>query len=562
MGFQRRAVYRRVDLIGVFDKDHGVRIAHIDGHKVGEIGAIHRHVIGITLLRQRNLLPVEAGGAHIDADPIIFRAGADQGSGDGFKVDALDAELFQQQMGDAACAVAAGLRLRSVGVVDAHESIAAVFGRLNRQELVIADTAPTIAHGAVIRLGKLEWGIAGIDDDKIIAEAMHFHERNAFHGRKHSYAEGSIKVLNPHFPYSRRPTVPVVDHLKLTELTTSMIQAMGSTEGEARAVAENLVAANLMGHDSHGVGLAPRYMMHHRTGTLTPGAEPKIVSDNGTYLLVDGDLGYGQVIGPAAMDLAIERARANGVCIMGLRNVHHLGRIGAWAERAADAGYISINYVNGTGHRPYVAPHGGYDGRYSTNPYCTAIPATGETPRIVLDFATSQVAQGKVRVAYNSNKQSPEGSLVGPDGLKTTDPSVIFEEPYGAMLAFAEHKGFGLAMICEILAGGMTGGGTTRPELAEMVTIRNNMLTILIDPNGFDAEVPFADEIKSLVEYVSSSRTTPGIDRIRFPGDPERETMAKRKVEGIVIDDTTWAEMIAAGLEAGMDQATFDAMAG
>lgn len=348
-----------------------------------------------------------------------------------------------------------------------------------------------------------------------------------------------------------------IGHERLTDIVTAMMVGAKSSPEEARTIAENLVQANLMGHDSHGVGLAPRYMKHALSGTMNPGARPSVVTDNGAYLLLDGNMGYGQTVCREAMDMALERTRKNGVCIMGLRRTHHMGRIGAWGEMAASAGLISIHYVNTTGHRPYVSPWGGYEAKYSTNPYCTAIPATDDHPMIVLDMATSRVAQGKVRVAYYAGKKTPADALVGPDGHPTDDPKVIFEEPFGAMLSFGQHKGYGLAMICEILAAGLTGGGTAREKLMSQETICNNMLTIVLDPAGFGVDIPFKSEIDQLVSHVTSAKVAVGHDRIRFPGDPEREMAAERRSNGIPIDANTWAEMTQAGVDAGVEAALF-----
>ena len=353
----------------------------------------------------------------------------------------------------------------------------------------------------------------------------------------------------------------IVGHEALTDIVTKMMQSVGSEADEAVSVAENLVEANLMGHDSHGVGLAPRYMLHAVTGTLTPGAKVSLITDNGVYLLLDGNMGYGQTIGRESMEIAIDKVKRNGAAIVGLRNVHHLGRIGAWGEICARAGFISIHYVNATGHKPYVAPYGGYEARYSTNPYCTAIPATDKTPMMVLDMATSRVAQGKVRVAHYAEKQMPmDDALVGPNGKPTTDPGVVFREPMGAMLSFGQHKGSGLALLCDLLAGGLPGGGTARPELNTGDTIRNNMLTIVIDPEQFESGASFAAEFDSLVDYVKSGQPAEGFDKIRVAGEPEQESMAKRKASGISIDDNTWAEMTTTGCENGMTQADFDAV--
>ena len=353
----------------------------------------------------------------------------------------------------------------------------------------------------------------------------------------------------------------IVEHKPLEKLVTKMIQASGSEFEEAEAVALNLVEANLMGHDSHGVGLAPRYMQHALTGTMTPGADISLITDNGVYLLLDGNMGYGQTIGREAMNLGIDKVKRNGAAIVGLRNVHHLGRIGAWGELCANAGFISIHYVNATGHKPYVAPYGGYEARYSTNPYCTAIPATEKTPMMVLDMATSRVAQGKVRVAHYSEKQLPmPDALVGPNGKLTSDPGVVFRDPMGALLSFGEHKGYGLALLCDLLAGGLPGGGTARPELNTGETIRNNMLTIIIDPGQFESGVSFAAEYDSLVDYVKSGQPAEGHDKIRVAGEPEQESMQKRKLDGIPIDDNTWAEMTKLGCENGMKKSDFEKM--
>ena len=345
---------------------------------------------------------------------------------------------------------------------------------------------------------------------------------------------------------------------KLTDLIKTMCEKAGSATAEAKAVAENLVEANLMGHDSHGVGLAPRYIMHARDGRLTVGGRPSVITDSGPFLLLDGNMGYGQTVGAEAMERAIAKARAEGVAIVGLRNVHHLGRIGAWGEMAARAGFISIHYVNAHGHRPIVAPHGGYDARYSTNPYCTALPETPDNPMIVLDMATSRVAQGKVRVAHNKGVELPDGAAVDAEGRPTNDPGVMFAEPQGAMLSFGDHKGYGLALICEILAGALTGGGTARPEQQAEDTIRNHMLTIVIDPAGFRDGIPFHGEIDQLQTWVKSSRVRPGVEAVLVPGDPERITTEERLADGIEIDDTTWNEIVECGLGLGLNRVAFD----
>src|SRR6478735_11906231 len=228
----------------------------------------------------------------------------------------------------------------------------------------------------------------------------------------------------------------------------AIVQAAGSTAEEARLVADNLVLANLSGHDSHGVGMIPRYVDAVLEGGLAPNASAKVMLDIGTMLALDGARGYGQVVGEQAMKLGMARAKLHGSCIMALGNSHHLGRIGHWAEMAVAENLVSIHFVNVLS-RPVVAPWGGGDGRFGTNPCCIGVPMAGREP-FVLDFATSRVAQGKMRVAHNEGKRVPDGYLIDENGAPTNDPGVVVVPQgnglFGALMTFGEHKGYGMAV--------------------------------------------------------------------------------------------------------------------
>ena len=249
---------------------------------------------------------------------------------------------------------------------------------------------------------------------------------------------------------------------QLTQQVAQVLQAAGSTPAEAHQVAANLVMANLSGHDSHGVGMLPRYVDAVLEGGLQPNTGVKIIMDTGSLLTLDAQRGYGQVTGVQAMELGMARAKQHGSCIMTLANSHHLGRIGHFAEMAVAQGLVSIHFVNVLS-RPVVAPWGGGDGRFGTNPCCIGIPLPGEAP-FLLDFATSRVAQGKMRVAHNKGQRVPEGYLIDEQGRPTTDPGVVVVPQPGGMLGalktFGEHKGYGMAMACELLGGALSGGGT------------------------------------------------------------------------------------------------------
>jgi uncharacterized oxidoreductase len=338
----------------------------------------------------------------------------------------------------------------------------------------------------------------------------------------------------------------------LTRAIEAIVAAGGSDAREARLVAENLVTANLTGHDSHGVGMIPRYIESLKEGGLATNRHPVIKFDGGALVALDGQAGYGQVIGAEATEIAIARARQHGVCVMALANSHHLCRIGQWAENAVAQGLVSISFVNVIS-RSIVAPFGGTDARFGTNPVTIGIPLPGQPP-FILDMATSGVAQGKVRVAHNKGERVAPGLLIDDHGRPTTDARYGVIEPFGALTTFGLHKGYGMAVVCELLGGALTGGGTQHTEDRSKKRVLNGMLSILIDPNRLGTAPQFAREAAEFVAWVKMSPPAEGTDRVRIAGDPERETKAKRLAEGIAVDATTWNDILAAGAKLGLER--------
>ena len=343
---------------------------------------------------------------------------------------------------------------------------------------------------------------------------------------------------------------------ELQAQVATVLIAAGSAAEEAAAVAANLVLANLSGHDSHGVGMLPRYVDAVLEGGLHPNTGVKVVLDTGSLLTLDGQRGYGQVVGAQAMALGMERARTHGSCIMTLANAHHLGRIGHFAEMAVAQGLVSIHFVNVLS-RPVVAPFGGADGRYGTNPCCIGVPLAGRDP-FVLDFATSRVAQGKMRVAHNEGRRVEPGTLIDEHGRPTTDPGVVVVPQsnglFGALLAFGEHKGYGMAVACELLGGALTGSGTWhKPTDPAVRAVINGMLTILIDPTRLGTQTTFEQEALAFVDWLQAGPVAPGFDAVQIAGDPERAYRAQRQAEGIAVDAQTWQEIVAAGRKVGVN---------
>lgn len=343
----------------------------------------------------------------------------------------------------------------------------------------------------------------------------------------------------------------------LVSRLTPVFVACGLSEGEAKQVTENLVLANLSGHDSHGVGMLPRYVDAMLEGGLNPKATLSTKVDAGALLGFDAQRGFGQLMGAAAMDRAIARAHEQGSCVMALANSHHLGRIGHWAEMAIASGLVSVHFVNVLA-RPIVAAWGGADGRYGTNPFCVGLPTgfDANSEPFVLDFATSRVAQGKMRVAYNEGREVDDGLLLDPNGQPTTDPSVVVvpnsDGHMGALLPFGEHKGYGLAIACELLGGALTGGGTWHRAADNKRAVLNGMLTILIDPKRIGDGAQFVNETRAFIDWIKASPRRDGFDDVYVAGEPERQARAERKRVGISLDVVTWAEIESAAGRLGV----------
>ncbi len=346
----------------------------------------------------------------------------------------------------------------------------------------------------------------------------------------------------------------------LRKAASMVLGAGGSGADEARIVADHLVLANLSGHDSHGVGMLPAYERSLGNGTLHPNRTVELVRDDGAIMMFDGGMGYGQVVGRQATAAAIERCRNTGVVLATVRSCHHLGRIGAYGEQAAAAGLASLHFVNVVGHLALVAPCRGTDARYSTNPICLALPGSQAQPPLLLDMATSRIAHGKARVAYNKGEQAPEGSLIDHLGRKTLDPGVLFRQPQGALTSFGDHKGYGLAIFCELLGGMMSGGRTAQPEHPIEETIANNMFMIVFDPDRLLERSAMEHELAALVAHVKASPPADPDLPVLAPGDPERASRAER-ANAIPVDAESWRQIVAAGERLGVERGRLEAVA-
>jgi uncharacterized oxidoreductase len=341
-----------------------------------------------------------------------------------------------------------------------------------------------------------------------------------------------------------------IEPATLERLATAIFSAAGCHAAEAGRIASHLVEANLAGHDSHGVIRVSAYIDWLRQGAVLPNRSMRIVHETGTLAVVDGEQGFGQSIGIEATALGVEKAKQEGIAVVALRNSGHLGRIGAWPLQAARAGIASVHFVSTTGGGILVAPFGGRSRRLSADPIAAGIPRD-DGPPIILDMSCCTIAEGKLKVALNKGTTVPEGCIIDSSGRPTTDPTVFYADPPGSILAIAGHKGYGLGVITELLAGALTGGGASNPAHAGQLI--NNMLSIYLRPDAFGDVAAFRAEVNRFVDWVKSAERIDPAREILMPGEIEEQTRAARIRDGLEIDAATWAALAATARSLGID---------
>ena len=343
-----------------------------------------------------------------------------------------------------------------------------------------------------------------------------------------------------------------IDPAAMEEVAAAMFRAVGCNEAEARHTAAHLVLSNLSGHDSHGVIRLRDYIPWLERGMVRADRKAEIVHETPVSVTVDGGLGLGQEIGEQAMALGIARARNHGLAAVGIRNTGHLGRIGHWAERCAEAGFLSLHFVNTSGFGVLVAPFGSKEARLSANPMAAGAPVPGGEP-IILDISTASIAEGKIKVAKNAGKPLPEGCVVDAEGRPTRDPAAFYGPPRGAILPIGGHKGYGLSVIIELLAGALTGGGCTDPAAEHARELRNNMCSILIAPDLLGAGRSQPAELDRFIAWLKAAPPLRDGDEVLLPGEIERRTRIARRGAGLPLADATLAEIAAIGARLGID---------
>lgn len=325
----------------------------------------------------------------------------------------------------------------------------------------------------------------------------------------------------------------------LRDFAADLLQAGGFTAEEARITAQSLVLSNLLGHDSHGVIRVAEYLHDLKHGALVSAVGLNVIRETDNSCLAEGGFGLGQVQMPRFLERLLAKADNTATVSGAMRNCGHAGRLGEWAEKIGQAGFAGLVMVNDNGVLHVVAPPGGKAGRTSTNPMAFAIPLPGGEP-FVLDMATSAAAIGKIRLAHISGKPCPPDLLQDSEGRPTADPSALFKDPKGALLPMGGaqgYKGFGLAMIIDLLAAGLSGGFA--PPAPDGTQLANNIFVTVWNPHYFAGIEHMQEQAEKYCDFIRQTPPKDPESPVRVAGDRAKTEREKREATGIPLSRGT-----------------------
>jgi LDH2 family malate/lactate/ureidoglycolate dehydrogenase len=349
--------------------------------------------------------------------------------------------------------------------------------------------------------------------------------------------------------------MPKIAAERLQKIGAALLVGAGASREEADTVARGCVAANLAGHDSHGIILIPTYVERIKVGHIVPGAPFKIVQESPTTTVIDGHWGFGFVVNEKAMRLTIEKAKSANVAAATVFRQSHVGRLGAYPLMAAQAGMIGIATADSGRSPKAVAPFGGREARLGTNPISIAVPSDLPGP-LCLDMATSAVAVGKLTLAQARGEKIPLGWIVDSEGKHTTDPARF--RPGGALLPLGGtegYKGSGLAVIVEILCGLLTGlGFGVEPSGRH----NDGCFLAVFKVDAFRPLGEFKREVADFARYLKETPLSEGSTGVFYPGEVEYLREQERRRSGIEIEDATWKKLRTLAAELKLPDVDFD----
>jgi uncharacterized oxidoreductase len=319
----------------------------------------------------------------------------------------------------------------------------------------------------------------------------------------------------------------------MVEKSAKILELVGSSKEDALSVATSLVDAQAAGHSSHGILRLVEYANAVEKGQVKPTAQPKIISDRGAVVTLDGQWGWGQIACKQAVDLAAEKANKFGIGTVVIKSCNHIGRLGEYVEMLSQKSLVSIMWCNGG---PNVAAHGGKTRLFGTNPFAAGIPTGDEN--IVIDFATASSAEGKIRAANVNGLKVPEGLIVKADGSPTIEPADFYAG--GAILPFGGHKGYCLNLLIELLGGALSGA---HPSMNDSYGNGNGTVLIAMDPEFFIGTDQFLQDINQATGVIKNAPPADPNKPILLPGEVEEQERAKNS-DGIVISAAIWDSIL------------------
>lgn len=345
--------------------------------------------------------------------------------------------------------------------------------------------------------------------------------------------------------------MPTIAAGQLQTIAAQLLQGAGASEEEAAIVSRHCIAANLAGHDSHGIIQIPGYIARIKQGHIIPGAPFEIAQETPTTTVIDGHWGFGFVVSERAMQITIDKARQNNVAATTIYRQSHVGRLTDYPLMAAEAGMIGLMTADSGRGPKSVAPFGGRTRRLGTNPICIAMPSNLEAP-LYIDMATSAVAAGKIGVAIQRGANIPEGWVIDEDGHPTTDPNTLRQGGALLPLGGAEgHKGYGLSVMVEIFSGILTGLG-----FGVEASGRHNdgCFMAAFNVSAFRPLAEFKAQVTEFAHYLTASPPAAGFDRVYYPGELEHIRTQQRLAEGVFVEEATWDRLRALAGEFGLGE--------
>ena len=335
--------------------------------------------------------------------------------------------------------------------------------------------------------------------------------------------------------------MPIIQSKPLTTLVAGILAAVGTPQDIADVIAESLVDSSLKGVDSHGVLRVPQYLDQVKKGWIQPSAKPLVKKQTSNMSSVNGNHGFGIYSLSRAMDIAIQKAKANQFAVVGLTESTHTGRIGWFAERAASQEVITIiagGGAHGKADHMSVAPYGGAARVMATNPITLGFPAADCAP-VIVDMSTSATAEGKLRFYREIGEKLPPGWILDKSGQPSSKADDFYDD--GMILPFAGHKGYGLGVAVEFLTGILLG------DAHEL-----NWLILALDIAMFREKDEYATDAAAFIKTLKETPAATGFVEVMAPGEPEARVSAQRESEGIPLPDTTWKTIKEIAHEVGL----------